>query len=122
MGAKAVNDPLKINSAYKLYLNTATIAADRPADKFVFMDVNPANICTPGFGVDMSLSQIIHYPSALHRNSGVISFADNHIESHKWLDARTRKFVSFGNYIGHGDPVGGNKDFQWIADHTTSKK
>jgi prepilin-type N-terminal cleavage/methylation domain-containing protein len=122
MGTKALNSPISLSSTYKLYLNTAILAADKPAERFVFMDVNPANICTPAFGVDMSLSQIIHYPSALHRNLGVISFADNHVEGHKWLDARTRKRVDFGNYIGHGDAVGGNKDFQWIADHTTSRR
>ena len=118
----SMQTPLRVDSAYKIYMKSSMIALDRPADKFVFMDVNPANICTPGFGVDMSLSQIIHYPSALHRNSGVIAFADNHVESHKWLDFRTRKRVDSGTYIGHGDPIGGNKDFQWIAEHTTSRR
>jgi hypothetical protein len=122
MGTMAMNAPLQINTAYKLYLTTGMIAVDKPAERFVFMDVNPANICTPAFGVDMSLAQIIHYPSAMHRGLGVASFADSHVESHKWLDPRTRKLVVSGNYIGHNDPVAGNKDFQWIADHTTSKR
>jgi len=122
MASVTLNSPLNISTAYKLYMNTAMVAADHPAERFLFMDVNPANICTPAFGVDMSLSQIIHYPSALHRNSAVVSFADNHVEAHKWLDFRTRKRVDSGSYIGHGDPVGGNKDFQWIAEHTTSRR
>jgi prepilin-type N-terminal cleavage/methylation domain-containing protein len=120
--AASAETPISLNTAYKIYMKSSMIAADRPADRFVFMDVNPANICTPGFGVDMNLSQIIHYPSAMHRGLGVVSFADNHIEAHKWLDPRTRKLVVSGNYIGHNDPVGGNKDFQWITDHTTSKR
>ena len=86
------------------------------------MDVNPANICTPGFGVDMNLQFIIHYPSFLHRGLGVVAFADNHIEAHKWLDPRTRKTVTGANYIHHEDAVAGNKDFAWIANRTTSRK
>lgn len=114
-------DPLKINYAYRVYTKTSMVAADRPSDRFTFIDVNPANICTPGFGVDMSLQTIIHYPSTLHRGVGVVTFADNHVEAHKWMDPRTRKTVISGSYIGHGDSVGGNKDFTWITDHTTTK-
>ena len=114
--------PLQLNSAYQVYLKSSQLAADKPAERFVFIDVNPANICTPGFGVDMNLQSIIHYPSTLHRGLGVVAFADNHVESHKWMDARTRKTFTGGNYIGHGDAVAGNKDFTWIASRTTSRK
>ena len=103
-------------------MKSSALAADKPAERFVFMDVNPANICTPGFGVDMNLTTIIHYPSTLHRRLGVVSFADNHLESHRWMDPRTAKTVTGGNYIGHGDAVAGNKDFTWIANRTTSRR
>ncbi len=124
LGTRTVNAlrPISLNPAYQVHLRTSSVAADKPAERFVFMDVNPANICTPGFGVDMNLQSIIHYPSFLHRGMGVLAFADSHIESHKWLDARTRKTVSGGNYIHHDDAVAGNKDFAWIANHTTAKK
>jgi len=83
--------PIDINTAYRVYMKSTDLAIDSPASRFVFMDVNPASICTPGFGVDMSLQTFIHYPSSLHSGLGVVSFADSHVESHKWLDARTRK-------------------------------
>ena len=113
--------PISINSAYKLYLKSSSVAADRPSQRFTFIDVNPANICTPAFGMDMNLNSIIHYPSTLHRGLGVVTFADSHIECHKWLDPRTRKIVTGSQYIGHGDAVAGNKDFTWLAERTTSK-
>ncbi len=53
---------------------------------------------------------------------GVVSFADNHVESHKWLDARIRKTYSGGNYIGHNDSVGGSTDIAWIANRTPLRK
>jgi hypothetical protein len=124
LGTRTINvqRPLNLLSAYKVHLKSSSLAGDKPAERFVFMDVNPANICTPGFGVDMDLRAIIHYPSVLHRGLGVLAFGDNHVESHKWLDARTRKTVTGANYIAHSDAVAGNLDFTWIANRTTSKK
>jgi prepilin-type N-terminal cleavage/methylation domain-containing protein len=115
--------PISLNSSYRVYTKTAQISADSPANRFVFMDVNPGNICTPGFGVDVNLGKIIHYPSTLHRGSGVIAFSDNHVESHRWLDSRTsRRLPGPTQYIGHDDPVAGNQDIKWIVDRTTSRK
>lgn len=115
--------PMLINSLYKVYLKTAQLNADSPATRFVFTDVNPANICTPSFGVDMSLLTWIHYPSDLHRQRGVIAFADGHVEPHRWQDARTMLSLSGSStYIGHGNSAIGNPDLAWIASQTTSKK
>jgi len=124
LGTRSINvqRPLNLLPAYQVHLKSSSLAADKPAERFVFMDVNPANICTPGFGVDMDLRVIIHYPSILHRGLGVLAFGDNHVEAHKWLDPRTRKTVTGANYLAHSDAVAGNKDFTWIVNRTTSKK
>ena len=84
-----VQTPLSLNSGYRVYLKTTQIGADSPANRFVFGDVNPESICTPGFGVNMVSEVFVHYPSSLHRGSGVLAFSDSHVESHKWLDPRT---------------------------------
>jgi prepilin-type N-terminal cleavage/methylation domain-containing protein/prepilin-type processing-associated H-X9-DG protein len=121
--ARNVLAPLRLDSAYRLYQKSSDLALNAPADRFVFIDVNPGSICTPGFGVDMGLNLIIHYPSTLHRGLGVVAFADGHAEAHKWLDPRTRRNLPGpARHIPHTDPVAGNKDFKWIADHTTAKK
>jgi len=119
----SVETPLSLNSAYKVYLKTAEVASDSPANRFVFIDVNPASICTPGFGVNMTSDVFIHYPSTFHRGMGVVSFVDSHVESHKWSDPRTRKGLPGGaQYIPHNDPSPNNKDLVWIRERTTSKK
>jgi len=121
--ASSALGPIQIDNTYRVYLKSSSLAADFPADRMLFIDVNPGSICTPGFGVDMSLRIVIHYPSTLHNGVGVVAFADNHIEAHKWLDARTKRSLpGAAQYIPHTDPVGGNKDFKWIADHTTLRK
>ena len=118
-----VEQPLVLSSLYRVYMKAAAIGMDSPGMRFVFMDVHPGNICTPGFGVDMALSKIIHYPSTVHRGSGVIAFADSHVESHKWQDPRTNKRLPGpGQYIAHADPVANNQDIKWIAERTTLRK
>jgi len=115
--------PISIDSAYRVYRKSSDLASDSPANRFVFMDVNPASICTPGFGVDMSLQTFVHYPSSLHGGLGVVSFADNHVESHKWLDARTWKALSGAQqYIPHNELSPNNQDLSWIGERTTSRK
>jgi prepilin-type processing-associated H-X9-DG protein len=89
----------------------------------VFTDVNPASICTPGFGVDMSLQTWIHYPSDLHGRQGVLAFADGHVEPHLWEDARTMLHLAGGQaYIPHGIASPNNPDLDWIGEMTTSKQ
>jgi prepilin-type N-terminal cleavage/methylation domain-containing protein/prepilin-type processing-associated H-X9-DG protein len=119
-----VEDPLRVNSTtFRVYTKVSGLASDFPADRFIFIDVNPASICTPAFGVDMTTNSFIHYPSVLHCNVGVIAFADGHVETHKWLDARTRKEISGGaTYIPHSDPSPNNRDLKWIVERTTSRK
>ena len=121
LGMSSFIGPLATNAAYHLYRKTSQINADGAASRFVFTDVNPANICTPAFGVDMSLSSWIHYPSGLHNRRGVLAFADGHVEVHHWLDFRTLPKLTSGSYIGHGIAAAGNVDLSWIAERTTSK-
>ena len=118
-----VIQPINLSSAYRLYMKSTDIASDSPANRFVFIDVNPASICTPAFGIDMNLQTFIHYPSSLHRGVGVVSFADSHVESHKWLDPRTtRGLEAREQYIRHRDPSPNNADLRWLGEHATSRR
>jgi len=115
--------PISINSAYKTYLRSSQISADSPVNRFLFTDVNPANICTPAFGVDMNLQIWIHLPSDLHRQRGVLAFADGHAESHRWKDSRTMLHLGgTAAFIPHTTSAQNNQDLKWIAERTTSKK
>lgn len=117
--AKNVQRPLTQTSAYRVYMKSSALATDSPVNRFVFMDVHPSSICTPGFGVDFFTDVFIHYPSSLHRGMGVVSFADTHVESHKWSDPRTRKSVLVSP---HEEYSPGNQDLRWIREQTSSRK
>ena len=114
--------PISLNSAYQTYVKSSQFSAAGPANRFVFTDVNPANICTPAFGVDMTQASWIHFPSGLHRQRGVLAFGDGHIEVHRWLDRRTLPQLTSGFFIGHGASAIGSPDLAWLAERTTSRK
>jgi prepilin-type N-terminal cleavage/methylation domain-containing protein/prepilin-type processing-associated H-X9-DG protein len=123
VGTAGIISPISINAAYKTYSKSSQIIADRPVNRFVFIDVNPASICTPAFGVDMNLQTWIHLPSDQHRQRGVLAFADGHVEPHHWLDPRTMTHLAGGTaYIPHGTSSPNNPDLNWIGERTTSKK
>ena len=115
-----VEDPLWVDPRYRIYFKSSQLAGDSPATRFVFSDVNPGNICTPGFGVEMTYDSFVHYPSSFHNKAGVLAFADGHVESHRWLDVRTRRSTpSDTQRIPHDDPSPRNQDLSWIRDRTT---
>ena len=118
-----VVNPLSVNTAFRVFMKSSELAANQPANRFVFIDANPASICTPAFGVDMTSDEFVHYPSSFHRGLGVLAFADSHVESHKWLDPRTRKGLGASvNHIPHHESSPGNRDLMWIRDRTSVRK
>jgi hypothetical protein len=87
----------------------------RPTETLLFLDTAPDTICMPQFRVLMTGGQWYHTPATLHRNSGVVSFTDGHIDTHKWVSLR---------YVApRGEPhnfsAGPAENLQWIKDHTT---
>lgn len=115
--------PINIDNGFKVYLKTTSIGPESPAHRFTFLDVNPASICTSGFGIDMRRDVVIHYPTSGHSGSGVLAFADGHIEFQKWKDPRTRKTVRKGQErLPHDETAHGSKDLQWLRERATAKK
>lgn len=121
--ASNIEGPLRVSSAFRVYHKTSQTASDRPAQRFVFMDVNPGSICTPGYGVSMDTDTFIHYPGSAHNGQAVIAFADGHLEAHKWLDPRTRREQTRNNeHLPHNEPAPRNRDLQWLRERTTSRR
>jgi prepilin-type N-terminal cleavage/methylation domain-containing protein/prepilin-type processing-associated H-X9-DG protein len=117
-----IEEPFRMVMGYQIFIKSSDVGTSIPAMRFVFADVNPASICSPAFGVDMASDLMFHYPSALHRGSGVVAFADGHAEGHKWVDGRTRKTVPDGDVIHHTDSTPGNHDLLWLRDRTSIRR
>jgi len=61
----------------------------------------------------------IDLPASRHTGAVMLSFADGHVESKRWLDPRTRKPVERIKLYGLPSP--NNPDLFWLMERTTSK-
>lgn len=109
------------SSANMIFNKMAQINQPTPVNLLVFQEVNPDSICRPCFGTYMDAgtqTRFLHIPASYHNRAGVNTFADGHIEAHRWQDPRT---INPGkiDYHGHDLPSPGNLDIVWIKDHTT---
>jgi hypothetical protein len=111
---KGVPDP-----RYSNFLKTSDINTISTSDLMVFADVNPKSICRPLFGTYMDREVMLHFPASHHTGSGVFTFADGHIETHRWLDPRVINPRN-SDFHGHNDPVPGSGDLKWLQARTTA--
>lgn len=117
------------NSArYWTFQKASELGVGSPADMLLFVDSNPYSICHSAFVVAYNLGaddqpdgQYYHKPSAEHEGSGVISFADGHIETRKWKAPITFDPVK-NPFPGHLDQRPGNPDLQWLREHASVLK
>ncbi len=112
----AVGNP----SAYRVFTKHSQMTAAMPRGTFLFTDVNSNSICGPAFGMNMDRDVFFNFPGSTHERGAVISFADSHVEWHRWTDARTIK--AFANdYHSHSEASPGNQDLAWLRDRTTAR-
>lgn len=102
-----------VTAGYRVYRRKSDVEAQSPAEKFLFMDVQPESVCMPTFVVSMSGTGLGHTPGSYHNRAAVVSYADGHIGTQKWKDERT--FIP----RMHGFPEEQNADLQWIRRHAT---
>ena len=106
---------------YPVFHKTSGIRGIAPSDLFVFADTNPESICWPFFGVFMQESSYFMYPTALHQQRGLFSFADGHAAVKRWEDART---ISPGkiDFHSHAQFSPNNRDIAWLQQHVNQKR
>ena len=112
----------ELTGGYTIFHKTSDLAQASPACLFTFQDVHPDNICFPAFVVRMPGDEesFYHYPSSQHGGRGVLTFADGHIQTHRWTDPRTMPPVT-GGILAHWEVSLGNADLGWIRQRTTYK-
>ncbi len=111
----------RLSSAYKVFRKHSDIVSSMPAGVFLFQDVDPNSICWPYFGVYMNQEAFFNFPNSSHNRGGVVSFADGHVERHRWQDQRTISAFS-PDYHRHNDPSPRNVDLAWLRERTTVHK
>jgi prepilin-type N-terminal cleavage/methylation domain-containing protein/prepilin-type processing-associated H-X9-DG protein len=111
-----------VSPNFVLFEKSGDFSRGSPSDIFLFQDVNPASICMPAFVVrlpGMPLDQkkgFFHIPATHHSRSGDLSFADGHVESHRWRDATTSQQVAI--HEGIDSP----NDLEWLRSKTSVQR
>lgn len=116
--------PLDSNNSVSrwTFQKSSDLAFADPSHLFAFLDVAPASICHSAFVVSFSSAAwFYHRPSAEHRNSGVLAFADGHVEAHRWVDPQTQDIARSGDG-DHFHSAYGNRDLEWLKEHATVLK
>ncbi len=85
---------------------------------FVFTDEHEDSINDGKFAVNPQPVAWDQWPATRHRGLGAFSFADGHVESHKWVDPRTRFPVERKSQAGGGSAD--NRDIRWVFEHATA--
>lgn len=92
----------------------------RPAMQFVFLDEHPDSLGGTAFWITPGKDDgaaLVSYPGALHNGGASLSFADGHVETRRWRDARTTPPVTGKNWLGETASPG-NPDVAWLQERT----
>ncbi len=111
---------------FKTFYKLADITPISPSDLVVLIDTDAESVDAPGFeGPLMPGNPLGHsfssLPTILHQGGGTVSFADGHVENHRWLEeytrneARTRPWYEPHSDFGQTP----NRDLEWFWIHQT---
>ena len=96
-----------------------------PSTAFVFIDERADSINDGFFVVYMVLTNAGAYlgniPANYHNGCSTISFADGHVETHKWLDPRTEPPFIW-NTLASTAAVPNDPDIAWLQQHCSAPR
>jgi prepilin-type N-terminal cleavage/methylation domain-containing protein/prepilin-type processing-associated H-X9-DG protein len=105
---------------YVAFRKDSDFALASPSEIFTFLDVAPGYLCHSGFVVVINTIVFYHLPSAQHAGGGVLTFADGHVESRRWVDERTVRDARTTEWIStHFNFQSGNADLRWLHTHAS---
>ena len=102
--------------AYRQFLKTSDVAM--PVMTWVTVDEHPDSINEGFFVVPFNTSTWGDLPASLHNGACSFSFADGHVEVHKWLSGTSKYPVRFTFSGIKPFDAAGRQDFQWYKDRT----
>lgn len=106
------------NPNYKQFFTLSSIPA--PSQIFVFLDEHPDSI-NDGYFLNVPAQlQWIDLPASYHDGAGTFSFADGHVEIHKWVNGETRRPAHpDAGLLPFAINESASEDFEWVAERTS---
>jgi prepilin-type N-terminal cleavage/methylation domain-containing protein/prepilin-type processing-associated H-X9-DG protein len=106
----------RFNPDYTQYFKSAEFST--PAGIFVFMDEHPDTINDGFFMNRLEEYKWGNLPGSYHNRGANLSYADGHVEGHRWTVADTIRPARQGGVGGSFDAVP-RLDFQWLKERTS---
>jgi prepilin-type processing-associated H-X9-DG protein len=106
-------------SGYRVFLKESDLVF--PGETFVFTDEHPDSIDDPLFRGDPSAGRdsVSNSPASFHNRGAVFSFADGHVELHRWQGTNFIRPVRFV-YL---NPRPTNEvDYNWLAQRISQRR
>lgn len=89
-----------------------------PSETFVFTDEHPDSINDPWFGAYPDGSGVADVPASFHGRGAGFSFADGHVELHRWRGSLLVNPVRF-SYAYRG---GSDEDVVWLGNRLSQRR
>ena len=121
--------PSDFEPTFESYRRDTDFLKLSPANAFVFLDEREDSrndgwfwVSNRGYGTPPTPANylIVDYPGSYHVRAAVFSFADGHVEMHRWVDARTTPPVRFRQLLPLFQASPGNLDVAWMQEHATA--
>ena len=93
----------------------------QPVNIYVFLDEHPDTINDGFFMNRWEEPRWGNLPASFHNGAANFSFADGHIESHRWIVGDTRRPAVHGGASGTF-PASPTTDFDWLKERTSVRK
>ena len=103
------------------FRKTGDVSAARSSDLLLFVDAAPNWLCHSAFGIAMS-GLYYQFPSVEHGKSGVVSFADGHVDTHRWVAPYTFQMARAGFVTHLNFAFSPPEDLIWLRQHATVPK
>ena len=131
IGNSAKDGDLLMGQGWRIYRKTGDITAPPPVSLWVIMDEHPDSVDDGYFIVDLDRrnesAQLVSFPANYHNGAASVSYADGHVEAHKWLDEQTRYHNLYcgclSSYAHNGfyKETPNNPDVAWLQARTSSR-
>jgi len=114
---------------WRVYIKESDLVTPTPSQLWLMLDEHPNSINDAAFAFEMPITPADTYfvdvPAAYHNNACNFSFADGHVETHRWQDPAVIPPVTWAadtvpGIGGTGVIYGKDPDVQWMAGHTTA--
>ena len=108
-------------TGWRFFTKMSDLTTIQPVDAWIFTDESMASLNDGYLQCAENLPQFPDIPANYHCGVNCFSFADGHVESHKWLGTLRTVPYQYGFRQNSWPATAQDPDWLWLISHTTTK-